>query len=126
VQVYFNNIPGFHRELGVHITKVKSVNLDKWPPGYVNYFLKISKSNLTTLDNKIANEYWESKLKEDMDFVKLQNDESCLQVYIRDKYERKRYAAKGKDPMTLIIEGKDIVVKPKERDSTSTSSKEAR
>jgi stromal membrane-associated protein len=106
-------ILGFHRELGVHITKVKSVNLDKWPPGYVNFFLKIS-NQIFTIDNKIANDFWESKLK-DIDYSKLQNDESALQDFIRDKYERKRYAAKGKDPMTIIIEGK-VVIEPKEEE----------
>jgi len=35
---------GFHREIGVHITKIKSVNLDKWPPGVANLFTKISNS----------------------------------------------------------------------------------
>jgi hypothetical protein len=42
------------------------------------------------------------------DHQKLQNDESALQEFIRYKYERRRYAKKGKDPMALIFEGKDI------------------
>jgi hypothetical protein len=46
-------------------------------------------------------------LKE-IDYQKLQNDENALQDFIRDKYERRRYAKKGKDPMALIFEGKDI------------------
>lgn len=33
---------GFHRELGVHITKIKSINLDKWPKGVAILFTKIS------------------------------------------------------------------------------------
>lgn len=33
---------GFHRELGTHITKVKSVNLDKWPRELVSLYAKIS------------------------------------------------------------------------------------
>ncbi len=48
----------------------------------------------------------EAKLGE-MNFEKLQNDEYKLLDFIRDKYERKRYAAKGKDPMTLVYEGKE-------------------
>ena len=43
----------------------------------------------------------------DMNFEKLQSDENKLLDFIRDKYERKRYAAKGKDPMALVYEGKD-------------------
>jgi hypothetical protein len=43
-----------------------------------------------------------------MPFEKLQNDDYRLFDFIRDKYERKRYAKKGKDPMTLIYEGKEI------------------
>lgn len=54
----------------------------------------------------MANEYWESKLKE-IDYEKLQNDDTRLQEFIRDKYERRRYSNKGKDPMTLIYEGKE-------------------
>jgi stromal membrane-associated protein len=33
---------GFHRELGTHISKVKSINLDKWPIGTDQLFTKIS------------------------------------------------------------------------------------
>ena len=54
---------------------------------------------------------------DNLDFVKLQNDEYRLLDFIRDKYERKRYAPKGKDPMTLVIEGKEIkeYEKPEEK-----------
>lgn len=37
---------GFHREIGTDYSKVKSVNLDLWPPGAVNNFLKLSKYEL--------------------------------------------------------------------------------
>jgi hypothetical protein len=66
-------------------------------------------------DNKIANEYWEDKLK-NIESTKLQNDESSLQDFIRDKYERRRYAKKGKDPMSLVIEGKTLEVTEREKD----------
>lgn len=45
---------GMHRQLGVHITKVKSVNLDKWPQELVEMYKHMS--------NLIANSYWEAKL----------------------------------------------------------------
>jgi hypothetical protein len=54
----------------------------------------------------MANDFWEAKLK-DYDIKSLQNDDTKLFDFIKDKYERRRYCAKGKDPMTLIIEGKD-------------------
>jgi hypothetical protein len=38
----------------VHITKVKSVNLDLWPPGKVDSFVK--------LNNDLVNSYWEKEL----------------------------------------------------------------
>lgn len=45
---------GMHRQLGVHITKIKSVNLDKWPPEMVEMFKHVS--------NKMINSYWEPRL----------------------------------------------------------------
>ena len=51
---FFTNdfsIIGVHRQLGVHITKVKSVNLDKWPDGKVDLFRNVS--------NAMVNAYFE-------------------------------------------------------------------
>ena len=92
------NCSGCHREIGVHITKIKSVNLDVWPIDILKNFQKIN--------NKIANEYWEHKLKK-FDFKSIQNDNYKLIRFIRDKYENKKWIDnKRKDPMTLIIQGK--------------------
>lgn len=34
---------GCHREIGTHVTKIKSINLDLWPPGVLGHFGKMSK-----------------------------------------------------------------------------------
>ena len=72
------NCSGCHREIGVHVTKIKSVNLDVWAEDTLKYFQKIN--------NEIANEYWEYKLKK-FDFKSIQNDNYKLIKFIRDKYE---------------------------------------
>ena len=50
----FMHVLGQHRSLGVHITKIKSVNLDKWPEGKVEAFQAMS--------NNLVNAYWEANL----------------------------------------------------------------
>ena len=57
-------------------------------------------------DNKIANEFWENNLDK-VEIVKLQNDDIYLHDFIKDKYERKKFAKKGRDPFSLILEGKE-------------------
>lgn len=92
---------GFHRELSTSYAKVKSVDLDKWPNGVAELYTKIN--------NNVANKYWEYKLEDnDINFKKLKDDDNYLRDYIFDKYQRKRWAAKGKCPMTRLYEGEDI------------------
>ena len=51
------------------------------------------------------------------DWEKVQNDDYKLQNLIQDKYERKKFTeAKSKDPMSLIIAGKEPKRKVKEED----------
>ena len=93
------NCSGCHREIGVHITKIRSTNLDVWPKDILN--------NFKLINNQIANKYWECKLK-NFDFKKIQNDKYKLVEFIRNKYEYKKWVDPNKkmDPMTLIMKGK--------------------
>ena len=93
------NCSGCHREIGVHITKIRSTNLDVWPKEVLN--------NFKIINNKIANKYWECKLKK-FDFKSLHSDNYKLVQFIRDKYENKKWVdpKKKEDPMSLIIKGK--------------------
>lgn len=45
---------GMHRQLQVHIAKVKSVNLDKWNPDMVEMYKHVN--------NHVINTYWEARL----------------------------------------------------------------
>ena len=76
------NCSGCHREIGVHVTKIKSVNLDVWAEDTLKYFQKIN--------NEIANEYWEYKLKK-FDFKSIQNDNYKLIQLSRNYSDIKEY-----------------------------------
>ena len=75
---------GIHRGLGVHISKVRSTNLDTWFPEQVEF--------MTKMGNKKANDYWEGELPEG--FKKpSESDRMGLESYIKAKYARSKYAA---------------------------------
>lgn len=73
---------GIHRNLGVHISKVKSVNLDAWTPDHVAYVQRMGNSR--------ARAIYEANLPDD--FRRPQTD-TALESFIRAKYEHKKYIA---------------------------------
>ena len=88
---------GCHRELGTHISKIKSINLDTWPEDILENFKQIN--------NQIANSYWEYNLH-NFDFGSLKKNRNKLMGFIRDKYEYKKWIKQNEiDPMTRIIKG---------------------
>ncbi|EFA06570.2 stromal membrane-associated protein 1 [Tribolium castaneum] len=81
---------GIHRNLGVHISKVKSVNLDTWTPEQV--------VSLQQMGNSRARAVYEANLPDN--FRRPQND-SSLESFIRAKYEHKKYIAREWVPPAL-------------------------
>ncbi|XP_066460480.1 stromal membrane-associated protein 1 isoform X2 [Eleutherodactylus coqui] len=71
---------GIHRNLGVHISRVKSVNLDQWTPEQIQC--------MQDMGNTKARLLYEANLPEN--FRRPQTDQS-VEFFIRDKYERKKY-----------------------------------
>ncbi|XP_030011581.1 stromal membrane-associated protein 1-like isoform X1 [Sphaeramia orbicularis] len=71
---------GIHRNLGVHISRVKSVNLDQWTPEQIQ--------SMVDMGNTRARHIYEAHLPES--FRRPQTDQA-VEVFIRDKYERKKY-----------------------------------
>ncbi|XP_018420332.1 PREDICTED: stromal membrane-associated protein 1-like [Nanorana parkeri] len=75
---------GIHRNLGVHISRVKSVNLDQWTPEQIQC--------MQDMGNTKARLLYEANLPEN--FRRPQTDQS-VEFFIRDKYERKKYYDKN-------------------------------
>nr|CAD2165452.1 unnamed protein product [Meloidogyne enterolobii] len=75
---------GLHRNLGVHISKVKSVTLDSWTSEQVQ--------SMRVMGNAKARAVYENELPPL--FRRPQTDQS-LEQFIRAKYEAKRYIMKG-------------------------------
>lgn len=84
---------GIHRSLGVHISKVKSVDLDTWVADQVE--------NMVRWGNERANKYWEANLRDK------KPSESNMEAWIRAKYEQKRWAMKGPIPDPSTLGGED-------------------
>ena len=90
------NCSGCHRELGAHISKIKSINLDLCSNDILEHFKKI--------DNKIANDYWEYNLN-NFDFNIMKNDRDKIMEFIRNKYEYKKWInINDIDPMQKLIQ----------------------
>uniref|UniRef100_A0A8C2A564 Small ArfGAP 1 n=1 Tax=Cyprinus carpio TaxID=7962 RepID=A0A8C2A564_CYPCA len=75
---------GIHRNLGVHISRVKSVNLDQWTPDQIQ--------SVQSMGNTKARQLYEAHLPEN--FRRPQTDQA-VEFFIRDKYERKKYYDKN-------------------------------
>ncbi|QLL32308.1 hypothetical protein HG536_0C04770 [Torulaspora globosa] len=73
---------GTHRSLGTHISKVKSVDLDIWKEEHLEKLISLK-------NNDVANRYYEARLPESM--RKPITDGSRLQLFIRNKYENKKW-----------------------------------
>ncbi|KAJ7991916.1 hypothetical protein DPEC_G00288830 [Dallia pectoralis] len=77
---------GVHRNLGVHISRVKSVNLDQWTQEQIQC--------VQEMGNAKAKRLYEAFLPEC--FIRPETEQSA-EVFIRDKYEKKRYMDKVLD-----------------------------
>ncbi|XP_062851664.1 stromal membrane-associated protein 1 isoform X2 [Trichomycterus rosablanca] len=75
---------GIHRNLGVHISRVKSVNLDQWTPEQIQ--------SVQSMGNTNARKVYEANLPDN--FRRPQTDQA-VEFFIRDKYEKKKYYDKN-------------------------------
>ncbi|CAG13268.1 unnamed protein product, partial [Tetraodon nigroviridis] len=71
---------GIHRNLGVHISRVKSVNLDQWTSEQIQ--------SIQEMGNTKARQLYEANLPDS--FRRPQTDQA-VEFFIRDKYEKKKY-----------------------------------
>ncbi|PAA53979.1 hypothetical protein BOX15_Mlig034296g2 [Macrostomum lignano] len=74
---------GIHRKLGVHISRVKSVNLDSWTAEQV--------AGVAAIGNSLARAAYEANVPDG--FRRPQTD-ATLEQFIKAKYEEKRYLAR--------------------------------
>ncbi|KAM9362490.1 stromal membrane-associated protein 1-like [Symphorus nematophorus] len=75
---------GIHRNLGVHISRVKSVSLDQWTSEQIQ--------SIQDMGNTKARQLYEANLPES--FRRPQTDQA-VEFFIRDKYEKKKYYSKN-------------------------------
>ncbi|XP_061510812.1 centaurin-gamma-1A isoform X3 [Anopheles gambiae] len=73
---------GVHRNLGSHISKVRSLGLDEWPPGHLSVMLAIG--------NSLANSVWEANTRGRVKPTPASSREE-KEAWIRSKYEGKEF-----------------------------------
>lgn len=88
---------GIHRNLGCHISKVKSVNLDTWTADQVE--------SMVEMGNSRARAIYEANIPDG--FRRPQTD-STLEAFVRQKYETKKYIAKEWVPSPMPT-GKSVL-----------------
>uniref|UniRef100_A0A914WK39 Uncharacterized protein n=1 Tax=Plectus sambesii TaxID=2011161 RepID=A0A914WK39_9BILA len=71
---------GIHRNLGSHISRVRSLELDEWPIEYI--------AVMQAIGNDFANRLWEQNVKSDRR-PSADSDREVKEAWIKAKYERK-------------------------------------
>jgi len=89
---------GVHREMSVQVSKIKSVNLDKWKPEWLELF--------KYMNNYIANSYLEANLPSGFRKPVTGSDIHEIKRFLREKYIDMKYAAKGSEPGELFFSDK--------------------
>lgn len=83
---------GIHRNLGVHISRVKSVNLDAWTPEQIE--------SIQRGGNGRARDTYEANLPPSF---RRPQDDYAIEQFIRSKYERKLYISKESPTTTAAV-----------------------
>ncbi|CAG9864076.1 unnamed protein product [Phyllotreta striolata] len=83
---------GIHRNLGSHISRVRSMDLDEWPPGNLAVMLAIG--------NALANSVWECQLHNRCK-PNAQSTREEKERWIRAKYEHKEFLPAPNNTMPL-------------------------
>jgi stromal membrane-associated protein len=107
---------GIHRNLGVHISFVRSVNLDTWTKAQVDF--------MEEWGNKRANDYYEANLPANVVRPKEGDPVRVVERFIRDKYEHRRYIGSSIPPKVTseVVETVPEPIAPRrERAPVSTS-----
>ncbi|CAJ0764982.1 23855_t:CDS:10 [Entrophospora sp. SA101] len=85
-----------HRSLGVHISKVRSLMLDKWEQESIDIMLKLGNSKI--------NEIFEAKLDEDYKNKIITDPSWKRDKFITDKYVKKEFVARKDDESSNSLE----------------------
>ncbi|XP_003385504.1 PREDICTED: arf-GAP with dual PH domain-containing protein 1-like [Amphimedon queenslandica] len=88
---------GIHRGLGVHISKVKSVQLDQWTEEQAE--------KMKEMGNVKAKEIWEAKVPPCWKAPTPDDCLVCRDQWIRAKYERKEFIIETKDSDKPYLQG---------------------
>ncbi|CAN0046347.1 unnamed protein product [Pylaiella littoralis] len=82
---------GIHRSMGVHVSKVRSLTLDRWTPPLMELLQKAGNEN--------ANKAWEAD-SDSPSFSKIppNADRSTREAFIRSKYEHRKFLNPPHDP----------------------------
>ncbi|XP_066138052.1 centaurin-gamma-1A isoform X1 [Euwallacea fornicatus] len=83
---------GIHRNLGSHISRVRSLDLDEWPPG--------NQSVMLTIGNVLANSVWECQTHNRIKPGPTSSREE-KERWIRSKYEHKEFLPSPNNTMQL-------------------------
>ena len=97
---------GVHRNLGVHISFVRSVSLDSWKNEHIK--------NMQKWGNKKVNAFYEAKLPKNYPRPDEHSSMAELERFIRAKYEQRRWVAddrsdyeeeeeEGSPPRSLLL-----------------------
>lgn len=102
---------GVHRKLGTHISKIRSLTLDKWEPQLFQL--------LKYMGNEAVNKVYEANIQPPLQKIKPEAERSDRELYITQKYaERKFVPPTSQSKAALSLEIYNVAVSSQPNDAT--------